>query len=567
MGFGGKGKSALVNHWLAKMGEKNYEDAERIFGWTFFSQGAREIHTAADPFIISALKWFGDPDPSYGTAWDKGERLAKLIRKQKTILILDGIEPHQFLTPGIDEGKLKDESLRSLITNLVLSNNGLCIITSRFQLTDIASFRNSLAPVIELPNLSPNTSIKLLRSLGVKKGTDEELKNVAKKIDYHALALKLMGSYLNIVFDGEINRYQEVLFFDKQIDNASHAEKIMGAYEKLFADKPELDILYLLGLFNRITSKVETHSLLSAPAIKNLTENLKKLNFREFKKTLARLRETQLLSPVNELSPESIDAHPLVREYFGNRLKEKFPEAWKQGHNAIYQFLKNSSSYDIDSFEKMVLLYDAVVHGCYAGEFEDVFNNLYLPRIFQKNKFFLMDIYGAVGCEIESLSCFFTNKWNKIVDSLSDTNKIILFDLISYRLRTIGGFFEAIEPALIAKELYIKNRNFSEAAKVLRSLINIYLYVGHFDKALENAKESVKYADLSEDLSQSVINRTRLGHVYHQLGKLCDAENSFIEAENLLKTSRADYGKFLVGGGDVPPENSTIEKLVISPIM
>jgi hypothetical protein len=35
--------------------------------------------SSADEFLEAALTWFGDPDPRIGTAWEKGERLAKSI--------------------------------------------------------------------------------------------------------------------------------------------------------------------------------------------------------------------------------------------------------------------------------------------------------------------------------------------------------------------------------------------------------------------------------------------------------------------------------------------------------
>jgi len=67
--WGGVGKTALVNTWLGKMRHDNFRGAERVFGWTFFSQGASEAKQAsADQFIASALKWFGDPEPDAGSA-------------------------------------------------------------------------------------------------------------------------------------------------------------------------------------------------------------------------------------------------------------------------------------------------------------------------------------------------------------------------------------------------------------------------------------------------------------------------------------------------------------------
>ena len=97
MAFGGVGKTALVKKWLIQMGADNYRGAERVYGWSFFSQGAAEGKQAsADEFVSAALKWFGDLNPTEGSPWDKGERLAMLVNKHRTLLILDGLEPLQY---------------------------------------------------------------------------------------------------------------------------------------------------------------------------------------------------------------------------------------------------------------------------------------------------------------------------------------------------------------------------------------------------------------------------------------------------------------------------------------
>src|SRR5262245_13622981 len=77
------------------MALENYRSAELVFGWSFYRQGASGGTSSADEFLDAALAWFGDPDPRLGTAWDKGERLAKLISRRRTLLVLDGLEPPQ----------------------------------------------------------------------------------------------------------------------------------------------------------------------------------------------------------------------------------------------------------------------------------------------------------------------------------------------------------------------------------------------------------------------------------------------------------------------------------------
>jgi NACHT domain-containing protein len=93
--WAGVGKSTLVNHWLRRMAAEQYRSAQLVFGWSFYRQGTSGGTSSADEFIDAALAWFGDPDPRIGTAWEKGERLAKLVAHRRTLLVLDGLEPLQ----------------------------------------------------------------------------------------------------------------------------------------------------------------------------------------------------------------------------------------------------------------------------------------------------------------------------------------------------------------------------------------------------------------------------------------------------------------------------------------
>jgi hypothetical protein len=90
--WGGTGKSALVNYWLGTLAQDGWHGAERVFGWTFYSQGVRDTVASADGFIEAALQYFGDPEPSAGSPEDKGHRLARLVQARRTLLVLDGLD-------------------------------------------------------------------------------------------------------------------------------------------------------------------------------------------------------------------------------------------------------------------------------------------------------------------------------------------------------------------------------------------------------------------------------------------------------------------------------------------
>jgi hypothetical protein len=91
-----------------------YRSAELVFGWSFYRQGSSGETASADEFLDAALNWFGDPDPRLGTAWQKGERLAKLVAHRRTLLVLDGLEPLQN-PPGRQEGRVREPSLKALL--------------------------------------------------------------------------------------------------------------------------------------------------------------------------------------------------------------------------------------------------------------------------------------------------------------------------------------------------------------------------------------------------------------------------------------------------------------------
>src|SRR5260370_11047668 len=206
--WAGVGKSTLVNHWLRRMATDHYRSAELIFGWSFYRQGSSGDTSSADEFLDAALNWFGDPDPRLGTAWEKGERLAKLVAHRRTLLVLDGLEPLQN-PPGPQEGRVRETSLQALLRELAAFNTGLCVITTRTPVVDIADHEQTSALRRNLEQLSSDAGAKLLRALGVK-GDEAELRTASDEFSGHCFALTLLGSYLTDAYNGDIRFRKQI---------------------------------------------------------------------------------------------------------------------------------------------------------------------------------------------------------------------------------------------------------------------------------------------------------------------------------------------------------------------
>jgi hypothetical protein len=431
--WGGVGKSTLVNHWLRRMAAENYRSAQLVFGWSFYRQGTSGGTSSADEFLDAALTWFGDPDPRLGTAWEKGERLAKLVGHRRTLLILDGLEPLQN-PPGPQEGRLRDSSLQALLRELAAFNPGLCVITTRTPVADIADHERSSALRRDLDQLSSDAGAQLLRALGVK-GDEPELLNASDEFRGHCLALTLLGSYLADAYNGDICWRSEVSgHLADDVRQGVHARKVMESYQTWFGDGPELSVLRMLGLFDRPADEKAFETLLRSPVIPGLTESLSDLSPTAWRTILAKLRRARLLAPEDPHDPGHLDAHPLVREYFGEQLRSERSQAWLECNRRLYNYYRTLAPQLPDKFSEMEPLFLAVICGCNAGLYREALHEVYIPRIQRGDASFAANVLGARGALILVLAHFFEHgRWDSPVQtggeerSLTSEDQLFIF--------------------------------------------------------------------------------------------------------------------------------------------
>ena len=415
--WAGVGKSTLVNHWLRGMAAEHYRAAELIFGWSFYRQGTSGGASSADEFLDAALSWFGDPDPNIGTPWQKGGRLAKLVSHRRTLLVLDGLEPLQN-PPGAQEGRLREPSLQALLKELAAFNAGLCVITTRLPVADIGDHERTSAPRRDLEHLSSDAGAHLLRALGVR-GDQAELRRASDEFGGHCLALTLLGSYLADAYNGDIDCRKEVSeHLSHDARQGIHAQKVMESYQTWLGEGPELSVLRMLGLFDRPADEKALEALLKSPAIPDLTESLTDLNPTEWRSILARLRRARLLAGEDPQNPGQLDAHPLVREYFGEQLRSKRTEAWRECNQRLFHYYRTLAPQSPDSFREMEPLFLAVICGCNAGLFREALHDVYILRIQRGDASFASKVLGARGALLSVLIHFFEHgRWRSPVET------------------------------------------------------------------------------------------------------------------------------------------------------
>ena len=525
---GGVGKSALVRTWADLLAEDKWRGAERAFAWSFYSQGTGRV-ASSDRFVEAALRWWGEDPASTPSHWDRAERLVECVRRARTLLVLDGIEPLQS-ADATERGRIKDPALRVLLESLAEENPGLCVVTTREEPVDL--YTDGLRPHvahIDLEQVSPQAGRALLRVQRVR-GQDARLEEVVHDdLGCHALAVSLFASYAS----GNPGRSVEVVAnlppLDPSVEEGNYPHRIIEAWARRLGDGPEIDLLHSLGLFDRPAAMAALDALLTVPQFKGLNDHLSPSGLGA---VLKRLRTARLIAASRRETSDLVDAHPLVREHFGSRLKKGSPEAWKEGHRRLYEHYRSVAPDLPETLAQMEPLFAAVVHGTSAERHEHVLDEILWRRMLRGTKFVLLNNLGAFSSYLGCVALFFAEPWRHPVETLPRRDQSWLLSGAGSALRALGRSREAVAPLEAALERGISEGDWKNAAIRAGNLSQFAVVLGDVTRAEARAREAIEYADRSGDAFEKLSRRVLLAHALHQQGDITAAQELFENAES-----------------------------------
>jgi len=539
---GGIGKSALIFKWLHLI-QPDYRGAKKVFAWSFYSQGSHDTQNSSIPFFQEALPFFGYKDELPKDDVEKGRTLARCLKNQTFILILDGLEPLQYPT-NILEGELKDKAIQAFIDEIHYSglaqSPSLVVISSRQPLQELESWEGERYLTIELQKLSDDLGVNLLKSLKVI-GTDEELKQATQEMGGHALALVLLGKMLVARFESDIARRDQLPPLWQGKDYGGHAGRVLRWYAEKYwvKDGVESSLLELLSLFDRPMGLVEKNELVKKADCASPLRDLNQIEWQQLEKTL----ENTGLLLYNEGMRTQWDCHPLIRSYFAQQFKETRPDQFRQAHRVLFEYYqKVPQKQQPDTLEDLKPLYRSVVHGCLAGEHKkalDVYQQLIQRGVndYGCHKF----TGGAYSQDLATLTAFFPQGWSQqpIQQGLQKLDIAWLLTTISYCLKSVGRVNESIIPREKSIEIFVQSGKWEEASVSSQNLVEAFLILGNLAKSIQIAQQAIEYADKAESLQS--ISRAYLGAVLHRQGRLVEAEVILKEVRKPQPNLVTDY--------------------------
>ena len=428
------------------------------------------------------------------------------------------------------------------------AGHSLIVVTSRATIADLDKWKSTAAPIIDLDKLSDDAGADLLKDNGVW-GTDKDLKAAVTAFGGHALALSLLAGYLKEAQNGDMRRrdYIRGLMADADNPRHDHAKRVMESIAKewLGQDAVLNAIMNMIGLFDRPADTGCLSALRRKPEIKGLTEPLVKLSEDEWKRAVNRLRAARLLLPADPKAPNALDAHALVREWFGERFRQANEAAWRAAHGRLYEHLRDTTKKgETPTLDDLAPLYQAIPHGCRARRHQEALNEIYVGRICRRHPDGHLEFYstfklGATGSDLAAISWFFKKPYETLATSLTPNEQPWVLNLAAFMLRAQGRLAEALPATRAALQMAEAAQSWHHAAATASNLSQAELIHGECTAAVNTAARSVEYADRSGEAFHIMTKRVAHADALHAAGQRDAAEQLFADAEKRQREWRS----------------------------
>ncbi len=530
IGWGGFGKSALARRWYDSLKANNIQP-DGIFWWGFYR------NPYLDRFLEELLRYLaqGRVDLNEVKAtWQKAERIKEFITEREYLIILDGLEEMQ-KDETEEFGTMKDRDFQEILRYIADSDfKGLCLITTRFPLTDIEGYTSYKR--LDVEELSKEDTKLLFEKVEVK-GTEDEIEAVWREFGGHTLSLVLLANQLALYYGGDIKRVKEIPPFPSDKEVGGKAHRILLWYDKQLNENQK-QFMKIFSLFRQAVGEREFDAVF-LPRIE-----MKPFHFKQMVDDLCKRRliskqsEFRLPTPDSRLPDSSYNTyttHPLIKGYFESIFDN---EEKKACHKAIYEYFGKIAKDLPETLEEMQPLFEQVYHGCSAGLYDDVYKDVYKEKIHRWDKYFIANRLGAWETNLSLIKSFFPNgdlSQKPLVSKKGDEARLL--NEAGRALFIIGKPKEAEE--LFTKKIpgEVECKDWQNAFVGYLTLTDLQFRIGELEKGLESAKKALEMGKNAKSDSCVCASKPRIAWILHLLGKSKEVEEGFKQADELERKS------------------------------
>lgn len=322
--MGGAGKTALVERVLALRGDGPHPAG--AFVYSFYDDDR------AEAFFERALAYFAPAQAGVAA----GDRVAALEQALSLgpghVLVIDGLEVVQ--GSGEEEttyGRIEDGALRRFLIRMARGLGAArALVTSRFELSDLAAWENDGLSTVKLEGLSDDEGSELLGALGVTIDPTRQ-RSLLERCGRHALSVSVLGAYAENVL-GERSAAEKLADLERVFARDRLGERarddgqarrllqILSAYAQALS-QAERDLLARLAAFPSGADTVLLEAIARAGG--DVAGALAGFDAARLATLLHRLERLGLVHASDD--HETYGLHPFVAEYFHGTLGTTAP--------------------------------------------------------------------------------------------------------------------------------------------------------------------------------------------------------------------------------------------------
>jgi tetratricopeptide (TPR) repeat protein len=409
------------------------------------------------------------------------------------------------------------------------------LITTRYPLKDLNEWHEQGYEKLSLIDLSIPDSLSMLKRRGVK-GSEEEMTEVINRYKGHALSLTSVAGYLNRYYDGDIKQAPEVEFILSDRERFKDVNKLLRKYAGKMSDSERI----FLNIFSLFRTEVTENDFagvfrhkMKGTKINKVLVRMSELDFRDLIHCLV---DWRLIS--YDKTKKSYTAHPLIKGYFESEFDEKNK---KLCHKRIYQYFGECAPEQPETLEAMQPLFEQVYHGCAAGLYDEVRDDVYWEKIHKREEHLIVHKLGAWEIDLSLVRTFFPKgdfSQMPLVSKKSDPSWLI--NEVGWGLLNTGRLIEAKEPLKRSIDLDIEDNQIAKATQGYRNLADLQFRIGELESGLESAKKALELSEKARSEEYIVYSKAYLAWILHLMGKSEEAGKEFREAEELQRKLISD---------------------------
>lgn len=522
IGWGGTGKSALARKWFDSR-EENDVKTDGVFWWGFYR------NPYLDRFLDSLLNYLsqGRTDISQLKGmYAKVEKIEEFILEGAHLIVLDGLEEMQKGETTDEFGCMVHWELSELLKYFAdAKDKGLCLITTRYPLTDIKNYEGSSYQTLEVEQLSQKDAMALFAKTGVR-GTQEEIAAVTEEYKGHALSLTLLANYVAQDFGGDINKAKEIPKFYSDSEAGGKAHRILLWYEKQLTEE-QRSFMKIFSLFRREITEEDFERVFRTKMEIDINNALMDMRPFSFHRLVDNLQDRRLIS---KSSDNTYTTHPLIKNYFESIFDT---EDRKLCHKRIYQYLGEHAKEHPKTLEEMQPLFEQIYHGCQANMYQEAFD-LYWQNIQRKEEYFLIYKLGAWDTCLNIIKNFF-EQGDFQADPLipSARTKAELISTAGLAMKMLGRLEEPEALYNRAIELNISQKDWRNASIDYLNITLLQMLAGQLNERKETTRKVIRLTRKANEIEYECYSTAYFAHTLFLLGETKKAIRWFEEANKL----------------------------------